>query len=201
MRLSMARQPLVALRLRRSRGVAMLVPGPLSTFRRGALVISALLLAACAPADSGTNAALPPPSAAFDWVDADGDGAVEVEEWDEAGHKVFDSLDKDRGGSLSAAELEAGFDSLDLNRDGVIDKGEADIASLDTDGDGVISRAEWHGDIIQLNLDINGDGSVSREEFEAHQRQTFATADRNGNQRIERIELAPEAKRFTLFKF
>ncbi len=179
----------------------MFIPRPLSIFRGGALVISTLLLAACAPADSGTSAALPPPSAAFDWVDTDADGAVEVEEWNEAGAKVFESLDSDRSGSISPAELEAGFDSLDLNRDGVIDKGEADIPSLDTDGDSVISRAEWHGDIIQLNLDINGDGSVSRAEFEAHQRQTFATEDRNGNSRIERIELAPEAKRITLFKF
>ncbi len=179
----------------------MLVPRPLSTFRSGALVISTLLLAACVPADSGTNAALPPPSAAFDWVDTDADGAVEVKEWNEAGSKVFASLDTDRGGSISPAELEAGFDSFDLNRDGVIDKGEADIPSLDTDGDSVISRAEWHGDIIQQNLDINSDGSVSRAEFEAHQSQTFATEDHNGNRRIDRIDLASNAKRFTLFRF
>jgi len=179
----------------------MLIPRPLSTFRSGALVISTLLLAACVPADSGTNAALPPPSAAFDWVDTDADGAVEVEEWNEAGSKVFASLDTDRGGSISPAELEAGFDSFDLNRDGVIDKGEADIPSLDTDGDSVISRAEWHGDIIRQNLDINSDGSVSRAEFEAHQRQTFATEDRNGNRRIDQIDLAPNAKRFALFRF
>jgi Ca2+-binding EF-hand superfamily protein len=179
----------------------MLVPRPLSNFRSGALVISTLLLAACAPADSGTNAALPPPSAAFDWVDTDADGAVEVEEWNDAGSKVFASLDTDRDESISPAELEAGFDSLDLNRDGVIDKGEADIPSLDTDGDNAVSRAEWHGDIIQQNLDINSDGSVSRAEFEAHQRRTFATEDRNGNRMIERIEVAPDAKRFTLFRF
>ncbi len=197
----MTRQPLVALHLRRSSGIAILVPRPLSTFRSGALVISTLLLAACAPADSGTNAALPPPSAAFDWVDTDADGAVEVEEWNDAGSKVFASLDTDRDESISPAELEAGFDSLDLNRDGVIDKGEADIPSLDTDGDNAVSRAEWHGDIIQQNLDINSDGSVSRAEFEAHQRRTFATEDRNGNRRIERVELAPDAKRFTLFRF
>ncbi len=177
------------------------VSSPISTFRSGALVIGSLLLAACAPADSGTNAALPPPSAAFDWVDADADGAVEVEEWNEAGGKVFESLDTDSGGSISPAELEAGFDSLDLDRDGVIESGEADIPSLDTDGDGVISRAEWHGDIIHQNLDIDGDGSVSRAEFDAHQRQTFASEDLNGNSRIDRADLAPDAKRFTLFRF
>jgi Ca2+-binding EF-hand superfamily protein len=180
----------------------MLVPRPLSTTScSGALVVGALLLAACAPADSRTNAALPPPSAAFDRVDTDADGAVQAEEWNAAGSKVFVSLDTDRGGSLSPAELDAGFDSLDLNRDGVLDAGEADIPSLDTDGDGVVSRAEWRGDIIQQNLDIDSDGSVSRAEFEAHQRQTFATEDRNGNGRIDRIDLAPDAKRFTLFRF
>jgi Ca2+-binding EF-hand superfamily protein len=195
-----ARQPLAALQLRRSSGIAMLIPRPLSTFRSGALVVSTLLLAACATADSGTNAGLPPPSAAFDWVDTDTDGAVEVEEWNEAGSKVFTALDADHGGSISPAELEAGFDSFDLNRDGVIDKGEADIASLDTDGDDVISRAEWRDDIIQQNLDINSDGSVSRAEFEAHQRQTFATEDRNGNGRIELTEKSIRTT-FTLFRF
>ncbi len=177
------------------------MPVPRPLFRGGALVVSALLLAACAAPDRGTNAPLPPPSAAFDRVDTDADGAVGVEEWNAAGSKVFESLDTDRGGSISPAELEAGFDSLDLNRDGVIDQGEADIPSLDTDGDGVISRAEWHGDVIQQNLDTDSDGSVSRAEFEAHQRRAFAAHDRNGNSRIDRIELAPDAKRFTLFRF
>ena len=184
----MTRQPLIALRLRGPGGIAM-------------LVISALLLAACAEPDRGTNTRLPPPSAAFNSIDTDADGVVEVEEWNEAGSEVFAALDTDHGGSVSPAELEAGFDSLDLDRDGVIGKGEADIPSLDTDGDGVISRPEWRGDIIRQNLDLNSDGSVSRAEFEAHQRQTFATQDRNGNGRIERTELAPDAKRFTLLKF
>ncbi len=177
------------------------VSSPISTFRSGALVIGSLLLAACAPADSGTNAALPPPSAAFGWVDANADGAVEVEEWNEAGGKVFESLDTDSGGSISPAELEAGFDSLDLDRDGVIENGEADIPNLDTDGDGVISRAEWRGDIIHQNLDIDGDGSVSRAEFDAHQRQIFASEDLNDDSRIDRVDLTPDAKRFTLFRF
>jgi len=165
------------------------------------LVISTLLLLACAPTDNGINAALPPPSAAFDLVDTDADGAVEVEEWNEAGSKVFASLDTDHGGSISSTELEAGFESLDLNRDGIIDKGEADIPSLDSDGDSVISRAEWRGDIIQRNLDLDSDGSISRAEFEAHQRQTFAIVDRDSNGRIDRIDLAPNSKRFTLFAF
>jgi hypothetical protein len=184
----MTRQPLIALRLRKPGGIAM-------------LVTSAILLAACAEPHRGTNATLPPPSAAFGSTDTDADGAVEMAEWNEAGSEVFASLDTDHGGSLSPAELEAGFDSFDHNRDGVIDTGEADIASLDTDGDGVISRTEWRGDIIQQNLDKDSDGSVSRAEYDAHRRQTFATQDRNGNGRIERTELAPDAKRFALFKF
>ena len=184
----MTRQPLVAFHLRRPGGIAM-------------LVTSALLLSACAEPDRGTNTTLPPPSAALNWADADADGDVEEAEWNEAGSEVFASLDTDHGGSISPAELEAGFDSFDHNRDGVIDKGEADIAGLDTDGDGVISRTEWRGDVIQQNLDKDSDGTVSRAEYDAHRRQTFATQDRNGNGRIERTELAPDAKRFALFKF
>jgi hypothetical protein len=163
--------------------------------------MSAFLLAACAPPDRGTNTPLPPPSAAYDTVDADSDGSVTVEEWHAAGNTVFTSLDTDSGGSISPAEIEAGFDSLDLNRDGVIDKGEADIPSLDTDGDGVISRAEWSGDIFHENLDADRDGHVSRAEFDTYHGQTFATHDSSGNSRIDRIELSPEGKRFTLFRF
>jgi Ca2+-binding EF-hand superfamily protein len=167
------------------------------------LVMGALLLAACAEPDRGTNTTLPPPSAAFSSIDTDADGTVEVEEWNEAGRKVFESLDTDHSGSISPAELEAGFDSFDLNRDGVIDKGEADIANLDTDGDGVISRAEWRDDIIQQSLDINNDDSVSWDEFEAHQRLTFATEDRDDNGKIEWIDLKSNAimGTFTLFRF
>jgi Ca2+-binding EF-hand superfamily protein len=201
MRLSLARQPLAAIRLSRPRGIATLATKARSTFRSGVAVISTLFLVACAPADNGFNTALPPPSTAFDLVDTDADGAVEVEEWNEAGSKVFASLDTDHSGSISPTELEAGFESLDINRDGIIDAGEADIPSLDSNGDSVISRAEWRGDIIQRNLDIDSDGSVSRAEFEAHQMQAFAIGDRNRNGRIDRIDLAPNARRFTLFTF
>ena len=197
----MIEQPHIALRLCRARDIATLVPKPLSRSRRGVLVMSAFLLAACAPPDRGTNTPLPPPSAAFDSVDADSDGSVTVEEWHAVGNTVFTSLDTDSGGSISPAEIEAGFDSLDLNRDGVIDKGEADIPSLDTDGDGVISRAEWSGDIFHENLDADRDGHVSRAEFDTYHGQTFATHDSSGNSRIDRIELSPEGKRFTLFRF
>jgi Ca2+-binding EF-hand superfamily protein len=200
MKVSMARQPLVAYRHRRPRDIDMLVPRPLSNFCSGALVISTLLLAACAPTDSGTNAVLPPPSAAFDWVDTNADGAVEVEEWNEAGSMVFASLDTDSDGSISPTEFEAGFDSFDHNRDGVIDKGEADIPGLDTDGDGVILRSEWRDDIIQQNLDKNSDGIVSRDEFEAHQRLTFETEDRDDNGKIEFKSNAIMGT-FTLFRF
>ena len=186
----MTRQPLVALRLRRPGGIAML----------GMIL---LLLAACAEPHRGTSATLPPPSAALNWVDADADGAVELEEWNAAGREVFESLDTDHGGSISPAELEAGFDSFDHNRDGVIDKGEADIAGLDTDGDGVISRTEWHDDVIQQSLDKNSDGLISRDEFEAHQRLTFETQDRDGSGEIEWIDISSNAimGTFTLFRF
>jgi hypothetical protein len=72
----MTRQLLAALRLPRPGVVAMLIPRPLPAFHSSALVIGTLLLAACAPADSGTNTASPPPSDSFDLVDTDHDGTV-----------------------------------------------------------------------------------------------------------------------------
>ena len=197
----MTQQPHIVLRLCPARGIATLAPNPLSLSRYGVLVMSAFLLAACAPPDRGTNTPLPPPSAAFGWADADADGDVEANEWNETSSKVFTSLDTDNDGSISPAETHEGFDTLDISKDGVLDKGEADIANLDTDGDGVISRAEWQGDILHQNLDTDSDGTVSRAEYDAHHTQIFATHDVDANSRVERIELAPDAARFSLFRF
>ena len=89
----------------------MLIPRPLSTFRSGALVVSTLLLAACAPADSGTNAALPPPSAAFDWVVGKiaGRTVQALKPYDDIGARYVDELEKladfvDRFDELAAAQ-------------------------------------------------------------------------------------------------
>lgn len=191
----------LARRLCRASGIATLNPNPQSISRNGVFVMSAFLLAACAPPDRGANTPLPPPSAAFDWADADADGDVEAHEWNDASNKLFTSIDIDNDGAISPVETHEGFDSLDINRDGVIDKGEADIANLDTDGDGVISRAEWQGDILHQNLDADGDGKVSRAEYDAHHTRIFTTHDVDANSRVERIELAPDAAKLTLFRF
>ena len=54
--------------------------------------------------------------------------------------KMFDELDVDGSGQISANELRAHFGSLTAEQELAVD---AFFQSLDTDGDGTVSRAEF----------------------------------------------------------
>jgi Ca2+-binding EF-hand superfamily protein len=129
-----------------------------------------------------------------------------MDEWNAVGEQVFVSLDADNGGSISPAELADGYDSLDLNRDGVIVRGEVDAPSLDTNSDGVISREEWRSTILREKMDTDQDGKISRAEYEAYRSATFAGQDRDGNRWIDQAEVGLVVSKnlgakFTMFKF
>lgn len=106
---------------------------------------------------------------------------------------IFARADANHDGKLDAAEMEAmrraRFARLDLNHDGAISESELAHAQrrlenahelaqalvengfdrLDTDGDGLVSQAEFlakgPGPMLAL-LDTDGDGAISRAEME-----------------------------------
>jgi Ca2+-binding EF-hand superfamily protein len=91
----------------------------------------------------------------FDYLDADGSGTVELDEW-HATRQEFRRLDADSDGVLSrrevtgatAAEPAESFGSLDVNRNGTISFNEwhwsrASFDRRDANGDGVVSRSEF----------------------------------------------------------
>jgi Ca2+-binding EF-hand superfamily protein len=75
-----------------------------------------------------------------------------------------------------------------------------DLRAADTDGDGVLSRAEIEAlalkrivsraaDRMERRLDINGDGKVTLAEVENQRKKEFAALDRNEDGKIDRSEM------------
>ncbi|MGU3398150.1 EF-hand domain-containing protein [Brucellaceae bacterium D45D] len=75
-----------------------------------------------------------------------------------------------------------------------------DLKAADTDGDGVLSRAEIEAlvqkrivqraaDRMERRLDINGDGKVTLAEVENQRKKEFAALDRNEDGKVDRKEL------------
>lgn len=69
-----------------------------------------------------------------------------------------------------AAPAYADHHEGDMNKDGMKMKmhHDAKIKAMDTDGDGMISKAEWtaHHDAMWVKMDANADGSLDAEEME-----------------------------------
>jgi Ca2+-binding EF-hand superfamily protein len=92
----------------------------------------------------------------FDYVDVNGNGVIERNEWD-GGSDAFDRLDTKRDGTLTRAEFNNGntarasnLNSVDINRDGRITLNEwpwshRSFDQQDLNGDGVITRDEFRG--------------------------------------------------------
>jgi Ca2+-binding EF-hand superfamily protein len=90
----------------------------------------------------------------FDYLDVNGNGLVDRNEWD-GGYSVFTRLDSNRDGRLTRDEWEynarsSTFASVDANRDGRIALSEwpwshSSFDRQDTNRDGVLSRREYQG--------------------------------------------------------
>jgi Ca2+-binding EF-hand superfamily protein len=139
----------------------------------------------------------------FDEADANHDGVINLEEWDQFSSRLFDGIDKDGDGEGSPEELGQAFETFDYNKDGVIDGNEAPLIIIlgDDDGDGRVSRDEFDSlDWTRESIDANRDGRVSREEFGNARREVYDRADFDRSTTLGRSEYNA-APSLTLFRF
>jgi Ca2+-binding EF-hand superfamily protein len=170
------------------------------TFKRTlCAVLVALGSSIAGPAAMGQD----PGSSGFDGADADRDGVVTPDEWDQFSSRLFDSVDRDGDGLASADELRQSFDSFDLNGDGVIEGRESPLVIIlgDGDGDGRVSPDEFQAiDWNRKALDRDADGAISREEFRNARRDIYDRADFDRSVTLNRSEYEG-APSLTLFRF
>jgi len=107
----------------------------------------------------------------FELLDIDGNGSLDQEEY----NKGFDIIDKDHSGLIERSEFGVSsrlfFDVLDVNRNGSLDREEykAGFAIMDTDGDGFIKKRDFDN-VVYLGLIPNASEQVQK--VLARQRQT-----------------------------
>lgn len=141
-----------------------------------ALMIPAALAAPAMAQQAGGQ----PPRMIFEELDADGNGAVTLDEMQAAGQARFAEADTDGDGALSRDELIARsqariesrvdrmLERLDSDGDGLLSMAELDAAREGRDG-----RGPRHGrrgpnpERIFERLDADGDGQVTEAEFDA----------------------------------
>ena len=108
--------------------------------------------------------------------------------------RLFQKMDTDGDGALSAAEAEAAaekmFDRRDANGDGVLTESEF---TAQTGGRQLVADRQQKLDTLRAKrfaaVDKDGDGQVSAQEFFAAAQQRFTAADANGDGRITKEEL------------
>ena len=117
----------------------------------------------------------------FRALDHNGDGRLARSEW-HAAPELFTRIDRNRDNVLSAAEFTAADD----------DDREDRFGDLDTNNDGRVTRAEWHGSTAVFDaLDANRDGTLTRAEAvgnESGGADEFKSVDVNGDGVVARNE-------------
>lgn len=163
---------------------------------RVALVVLFAAAAGCSARGQGG-----PPG--FDQADRNHDDVIDPAEWDQAGSRVFDRIDADGDGLASPQEFHQSFDGIDSNHDGTIDGGESPLVVIlgDSDGDDRVDPSEFQAiDWTRKSIDTDGDGAVSRDEFRDANQQIYDRADYDRSLTLNRSEYQG-APSLTLFKF
>jgi Ca2+-binding EF-hand superfamily protein len=134
----------------------------------------------------------------FRAMDTNNDGMITRAEW-RGNARAFDNHDWNRDGVLSGNEVRPAGQRDDEFWDWTVEG----FRSLDTDGNGRISRNEWTADLESFRrADRNRDDVLTRQEFlgndmaDAQSQDRFDELDRNNNNRIERREWNGTAEAF-----
>lgn len=119
----------------------------------------------------------------FRQFDTNGDGVIARNEFP-GDSTQFALVDTNRDGRISRTEAQ----SIASNRNAI----EGELRRLDSNGDGVISRGEWRGDLATFaRLDRNGDGILSqadRNGTTTSRQQRYRGLDRNNDGIVTRGE-------------
>ena len=103
---------------------------------------------------------------------------------DNRGGRMFDRVDADKDGRISAAEARAfgdqRFQKMDVDGSGTVTLAEMEAAVRKRQSQRLAKRFE--------NLDVNGDGVVVRAEFDEIGAKRFARMDRNSDGAVTRDE-------------
>jgi Ca2+-binding EF-hand superfamily protein len=136
----------------------------------------------------------------FRGMDANNDGRIARDEW-RGSDQSFRVHDWNNDGVLSGDEVRPGGrrarvedEDFSANNNRFLNWSEAGFRSLDDNRDGVISSREWHYDTESFyRADRNRDGILSRQEFlstdmDDDRDDRFAYLDANRNGRVDRNE-------------
>lgn len=173
-------------------------------FARALLLLTATLLCAAPAIDAapGDEEAQRPARIRFEAMDSNNDGVITRAEW-RGSARSFDVHDWNGDGELSGDEVRIGaqrrtnleYADHDPNRaEQFLSWTEAGFNSLDHNRDRRITVNEWHYDIQSFRrVDRNRDDALSRTEFlggdmDDDRGDSFENLDVNNNNRIERAE-------------
>ena len=160
-----------------------------------------------------------PPAQFIAQYDTDADGAVPFAGFEAFRRARYAETDENGDGTVDVEEYANEYAGrldreIETARRGHISQTHTRIKALDTDGDGVISRAEYDAsgerayahylksaDAAETPAsragmlamyDADGDGTVSRAEFDRARTEAFARTDRNGDGRLSGEEYLAE---------
>lgn len=125
-----------------------------------------LAVTACEPAATDTSAI----DAEFTAMDVDGDDRLSPDEHADGARAMFETMDADADGEVTAAEMTAASEAITgAPADADDPTAEEKIAVIDGDGDGVLSAAEHAAGAASMfeSMDADADGFLSREELAA----------------------------------